>query len=77
MHAALHQAAAVVVLVLGSKRVFMRAVDDALPQRSDQVQEPGRFDDLPAVGFEFVRGLVRHVVVSIPCGLSCGPGHFI
>ena len=30
-HAALHQAAAVVVLVLGRKRVFVRAVDHALP----------------------------------------------
>jgi hypothetical protein len=39
-HAALHQAAAVVVLVLGDQRIFMLAVDDALPERADQCRKP-------------------------------------
>ena len=59
--AALHQAAAVVMLVLRDQRVFMFAVDAALPQRSDQMQEPGGLDDGPAGGLECRRGLVGHV----------------
>jgi hypothetical protein len=37
------------------------------------MQESAGFDDLPAVGFEFVRGLGCHVVLSVSCGLSCCP----
>ncbi len=51
-HAALHQAAAVVVLVLRDQRIFMLAVDDALPQRPDQMQEARGLDDGPAGGLE-------------------------
>jgi hypothetical protein len=54
-----------VVLVLGQQRVFVLAIDDALPQRADQMQESAGFDHLPAVGFEFVRGLAGHVVISV------------
>ena len=66
--AALHQPATIVVLVLGQKRIFMRAVDHALPERADQVQEARGLDDFPAVGFELVRGLGCHVVRSVFLG---------
>src|SRR5882724_543738 len=60
-HAALHKAAAVVMLVLGDQRVFVTAVDHALPQRPDQMYEAGGLDDFPAVGFELCGGgLVGH-----------------
>src|SRR5216683_332707 len=60
-HAALHQAAAVVVLVLGDQRVFVTAVDHALPQRPDQMHEARGLDDFPAVSFELCGGgLVGH-----------------
>src|ERR1700737_1631259 len=65
-YAALHQAAAIVMLVLGDERELRLAVDDPFPQRSDQVQEAGCFHDGPAVGFELVRGPVRHVCVPVP-----------
>ncbi len=48
---------AIVVLVLGDQRELERAVLQSFPQRADQRQEAGGFRDLPAVGFEFVRGL--------------------
>jgi len=54
-HAALDQAAAIVVLVLGDQRVFMCAVDDALPQRPDQLQEARGLDDAPALRSELRR----------------------
>ncbi|MFK4394688.1 hypothetical protein ABIF31_001245 [Bradyrhizobium elkanii] len=66
-HTALHEAAAIVVLVLGDQREFKRAVLQPFPQRADQRQESRGFGDLPAVGFEFVRGLGRHEVGSVAC----------
>src|SRR5664279_5238050 len=59
---ALHQAAAVMVLVLRDQRKFRRAVDDPLPQRPDQMHETRGLEDGPAGGLELLRGLVRHVV---------------
>jgi len=47
----------------------MLAIDEALPQRADQMQKAGGFDDGPAVGFEFCGGFVGHLVAS---GSACG-----
>src|SRR5882724_7308765 len=55
---ALHQAAAVVMLGLCHNRVFMLAIDEAMPQRPDQAEEAGGIDDGPAGGFEFLRGRI-------------------
>src|SRR5438445_605298 len=65
---ALHQAAAIVMLVLGDQRKLVFAIDQALPQRPDQVQEAGGVDHLPAVGFELSRGLVDHEALSLRSG---------
>src|SRR6516165_6892294 len=65
-HAPLHEAAAVVVLVLGNQRIFVMAVDEAMPQGTDQVDEPRRLDNAPAVGFEPCGGLVGHAGSSTP-----------
>src|SRR5215210_7086385 len=53
---ALHQAAAIVVFVLRHERIFMPAIDHALPQWPDQMQEARGLDDGPAGGFELLGG---------------------
>src|ERR1700722_19922428 len=58
---ALHQAAAIVVLVLRLDRIFMFAVDHALPKRPDQAEKPRGLDDGSAGGLEFLRGHVSHI----------------
>jgi hypothetical protein len=57
------------MLVLGDQCVLRLAIDQAFPQRADQGDEAGGFDDLPAVGFEFCRGLAGHS--WIPSFLAC------
>jgi len=42
---ALHQAAAIMVLVLGDDRIFVLAIHHALPQRSDKTEEATGLDD--------------------------------
>jgi hypothetical protein len=69
-HAALHQAAAVVVLVLGDQRKLEPAIHGPLPERTDQLQEAGCLDDLPATGLELFRSRPdRRLVHSVPAGL--------
>jgi hypothetical protein len=43
----------------------MLVIDDPLPQRPNQADEPGGLNDGPAGGFEFLRGLVGHIALSI------------
>ena len=79
-HAALDHAAAVVVLVLGRQREFIMAVDLALPERTDQMDEAAGVDDRPAVGFELCGGLRSSYSPSVlatllsPRFIRCGPG---
>ena len=60
------EAAAVVVFFLGDQRIFMLAIDDTLPKRSDQMQEPRGLDDGPTGRLELLVGLVCHNSHSSP-----------
>jgi hypothetical protein len=40
------------VLVLRDQRIFVRAIDDPLPQRPNQADEPTGFNCCPAGGLE-------------------------
>jgi hypothetical protein len=74
-HAALHETAAVMVLVLRQKREFELAVDLTLPHRPDQLDKSGRLDNAETVGFEPCGGsLVYHLRRFLEFGVVSSTG---